>query len=187
MPRCLLISLLLSLVAGTASADEKVRFDDENEDAHRTAAFSRAVGALPIDPVDGDQVRVWYYAFWSGEIKVRGYIATRKGVYRCRLSYKHGAEDIVVHSGGSCSGPRRHPERIDKVMALMSEVAKFDGTTVGCDTLDGWGADIEGIFEGKRFVFSAMNTQDCTKTDKDAALADHFFELVNAAYDNKDE
>lgn len=186
MRRWWLSPLLLCLVAGMASADEKVRFDDPNEDAHRTAAFNRAVGALPIDPVDGDQVRVWFYAYWSGEIRVTGYIVTRKGVYQCKLRYTHGAEAIVVHRGGSCSRPHRYPERLDKVLALMGDAAKFDGKTILCEVMDGWGADIEGIFEGKRFAFTAANTNECTDTDPDAARADVFLDLVAAAYSKDD-
>jgi hypothetical protein len=187
MRRSLPFSVLLCLLAGTAFADERVRFDDPNEAAHRAAAFNRAVGALPIDPVDGNQIRVWFYAYWSGEIKVTGYIVTSKGVWRCKLEYEHGAEDIRVHRGGSCNGPHRYAERLDKVIALIGEASKFNGQTVLCKVFDGWGATIEGNFEGKPFVFTADNTDECTDTNPEAARVNEFLDLVSAAYSKKDE
>jgi len=92
-----------------------------------------------------------------------------------------------VHRGGHCSGPRRHPERIEKVMALMSDFAKLDGQIVSCPILDGWGANIEGIFQGKPFAFVASNTDDCAAANQDAARASQLLDLVAAAYDKDDQ
>jgi hypothetical protein len=175
------------VAASAAAGDTIVSFDDPDVEAKRNAAFNRAVGALPIDPRDGDQVRVWFFAYWSGEMKVRGYIVTRKGVWRCTLGYKHREDDYAIHSGGSCSGPRRYPERIDAIMALMKDISKLKGADAVCPVLDGWGANVEGIFDGKPFAFEAANTDGCTDTDKNAALANEFLDLLNAAYTNKDD
>ena len=183
----LLTSVFLSAATSAAAADIIVRFDDPDEHAKRAAAFESAVSALPIDPADGDQVRVWFYPFWSGELKATGYIVTRQGVWRCVAKYKHRAEDIAVHKSGKCAGPRRYPERIDRVMALMADAAKPDKEKAYCETMDGWGAEIDGLFEGRRFAFSAMNTQDCTDTNPVAARVDQFLNTVSGAWLKKDE
>ena len=187
MRRALIASLLLSFAVNAFARDIIVRFDDPNEDAARTAAFNEAVGALPMDAADGDQVRVWFYAFWSGEIKVTGYIVTRKGVWRCVLGYKHRAEDIAVHTGGNCGGPRRNTERIDKVMALMADAALPDKEKAYCEVMDGWGASVEGMFEGRRFAFTSMNTDECTDSNPVAARVELFLQTVSGAWNRKDE
>ena len=182
----LLTSTILAAMKA-AAGDIIVRFDDPNEQATRRAAFEVAAGALPIDPVDGDQVRVWFYPYWSGELKATGYIVTRKGVWRCVVRYKHREHDIAVHKSGHCAGPRRYAERIDKVMALMPDAALPDKERASCGDLDGWGAIVDGIFEGKRFAFSADNTNTCTDTNPVAARVDHFFNTVSGAWLKKDE
>jgi hypothetical protein len=190
MRRVVLALLLTSTILASMNAsggDIIVRFDDPDEPAKRTAAFERAASAMPIDPADGDQVRVWFFPYWSGELKATGYIVTRKGVWRCVVRYKHRAEDIAVHSGGKCSGPHRYPERIDRVMALMEDAAKPDKEKAYCEVMDGWGAEIHGIYAGSRFAFSAMNTGECTDTNPVAARVDHFLNMVSAAWLKKDE
>jgi hypothetical protein len=141
------------------------------------------VGALPIDPRDGDQVRIWFEDVMGGH--VTGYIVTRKGVWRCRLRYSNdNGEYIVVHRG-NCGGPHRYADRIAKPMALMADAAKLDGRSFACGVMDGWQAEIEGIFEGKPFSFDASNTNECK--GQEIEWVDAFLDTLHAAWLKKDE
>lgn len=181
----LALSSILCCLAGAAFADEKLYFHDEAFSAKETAAFTRAVGALPIEPKDGDQIRVWFDSVMNG--RVTGYIVTSKGAWRCKLRYSNDNGQYIVVHHGNCSGPRRYPERISKVMALMSDAATFDGKGAHCEVMDGWQANIEGMFAGKPFAFGASNTDECTDTNEDARHVDAFVDLVAAAFYKKDD
>jgi hypothetical protein len=181
--RALYFALILGLVTGSAGSREIVRFDEENHQAHYVAAMTRAVGALPIDPKDGDQVRVWYNNPMGRS--ARGYILTRKGVWRCSLRYQNDNGRYLVFNGGSCSGPHRYDARLAKPLAQLADAAKLDGKSLQCGTMDGWEADVVGIFEGKPFAFYAANTLDCKEAE--TIWAGEFLELVAGAYYKNDD
>ena len=177
----LLVAMMFCL-AGRVDAREIVRFDEQNHHAHYLAAITRAVGALPIDPNDGDQIRVWYDNPMGRS--VRGYILTRKGVWRCSLRYKNDNGRYLVFNGGSCGGPHRYEARLAIPLAQLADAAKLDGKSLQCGTMDGWEANVEGIFEGRPFAFYAANTQDCK--EEETRWAGEFLELVASAYYKKD-
>ena len=54
----LLVTFVICLAVQAVSAREIVRFDEETHHAHYMTAIQRAAGVLPINPKDGDQVRV---------------------------------------------------------------------------------------------------------------------------------
>jgi len=180
--RILLTSLVFCLTAQAACAREIVRFHEEGYHAHYMAAIRRAAGVLPIDPKDGDQIRVWFNDPMGRHL--RGFILTRKGAWRCSLRYQNDNGDYLVFDGGTCSGPRRYEERLAEPLAQLAEAAKLDGKTLQCGTMDGWEANVEGIFEGKPFAFYAANTQDCK--DPEILWAGDFLDLVAGAYWKKD-
>jgi len=181
-----LCGFLLLAMCDVAVADEKVWFNEEGYGAHKIVAYNQAVGALPLDPKDGNQVRVWFDDVMGG--RITGFIVARKGVWRCRLRVTNdNGEYIVVHRG-ECSGPRKYPERIERVMALMGDAAKLEvEEKLHCDVMDGWQASVEGMFEGQRFAFDASNTDECSDTNPAAARADRFLDMVAAAWQKKDE
>lgn len=179
----LLMTIVLGVAAQSVSARELVRFDEEDYKAHYLAAIRRAAGVLPIDPRDGDQVRVWFDNPMGRSIQ--GFILTRKGVWRCSLRYQNDNGEYLVFSGGTCGGPRRYDDRLAKPLAQFAAAAKLDGKSLQCGTMDGWEADVEGIFEGKPFAFYAANTQDCE--DPEIRWAGDFLDLVAAAYKKTDD
>jgi hypothetical protein len=181
--RTLLMTMVFCLAVHVASAREVVRFHEDDYKAHLMAAITRAAGALPIDPKDGDQVRVWFNSPMGRSI--RGFILTRKGVWRCSLRYQNDNGEYLVFDGGTCAGPRRFEARLAKPLAQLAEAARLDGKILECGTMDGWTADVEGIFEGKRFAFYAANTQDCE--EEEIRWAGDFLDLVAAAYYKKDD
>jgi hypothetical protein len=177
----LVFSLCMFAVAGRAG--EKVSFGEGDLGASMVAAFTRAVGALPLDPKDGDQVRVWFDSVMTRH--ATGFIVTRKGVWRCSLRYENDNGEYIVVNRGTCRGPHRYTERIAKPMALLAQAAKLDGKSFACEVFDGWEAQIEGIHEGKRFGFHAANTQEC-KTEP-IPWVDAFLDTVAGAWSKKDD
>jgi hypothetical protein len=173
--------LVFGMVA--ARANERLTFGEEGYEVHWRTAITQAVGALPIDPKDGDQIRVWFDNVMGME--VTGYIVTRDGAWLCRLQYENNNGDYIVVHSGKCSGKHRYPARIAKAMELLAAAPRFDGKNVGCETMDGWQADVEGIFDGKRFVFTAMNTNDCK--GEEVELVDALVNAVSHAFYKHDE
>ncbi|HEX6398635.1 MAG TPA: hypothetical protein VFZ95_14525 [Steroidobacteraceae bacterium] len=166
----------------TAFAGEKVYFSEEDHAAHLAAAFSRAVSALPLDPKDGNQVRIWFTPYWSGRLAVTGYIVSGKGVYRCSASYNNDNGRYLVVNRGTCSGARNYPERLARALASIPELVKHKDHA-SCDTLDGGGAEIEGIVDGEKFHFTAMNSHDCDEAKPVAEILD----LLSNSYYEKDQ
>lgn len=154
-------------------------FGVENYDELEIAAYSRAVSATPMDPRDGNQVRVWTMGYWSGRMPITGYILTHAGAYRCQLSYTNDTGKFIEIHRGHCRGPRKYAERLAKALAVLPELAKFDGGEVSCQVFDGWGALVEGIVDGKRFSFSASNPDACEAGKSLNAMIDL---IANAYY-----
>lgn len=180
----LLTTVVICLAAQCVHAREIVRFAEDDYKVHYRAAVERASGVLPIDSRDGDQVRVWFDNPMGRSI--RGFILTRKGVWRCSLRYQNdNGEYLVFNRSGTCSGPRRHDVELAKALAQLAEAAKLDGKILECGTMDGWEADVEGIFEGKPFAFYAANTQDCEEPE--IRWAGDFLDLVAGAYQKQDD
>jgi len=177
------MALLLSGWQTTAAAGERVYFGEDNEKEHFIAALSRAVYALPIDPKDGDQVRVWFMPYWSGRMTIIGYIVTTKGVYRCRLSYNNDNGEYLEVNRGQCSGARNYPERLAKALAALPELVEHKDHA-SCETMDGGGADIDGIVGGVRFQFTASNSHDCDEAKPVAEILDL---LANSYYKEDQE
>jgi len=180
--RCLPILLLACAWQSVALASERVYFSEDDESAHLVAAFSRAVYALPIDPKDGDQVRIWFMPYWSGRMKVTGYIVSGKGVYRCSLTYDNDNGEYLRVNRGQCSGARNYPERLSKALASLPELVKHSDHP-SCGTMDGGGAEIEGIVGGQRFQFTAMNSHDCDEAKPVAEILD----LLSNSYYKEDQ
>jgi hypothetical protein len=178
-----LLAIAGCLVAHVASPHEIVTFGEEGYSAHRMAAIRRAAGVLPMDPKDGDQVRVWFDSPLGASI--RGFILTRQGVWRCSLRYQNDNGKYLVFDGGTCGGPRLYKDRLVPPLAQLAQAAKLDGKILQCGIWDGWVANVEGIFEGKPFAFYAANTQDCE--DAEIRWAGDFLDLVAAAYQKKDD
>jgi hypothetical protein len=181
MWRALSFALFLGLATGIACAREKVMFGEDEFDAHLLKSFTEAVGALPIDPKDGDQVRVWFEDVMGGH--VQGYFVTSKGAWHCKLRYDNTGKALVVNRG-DCAGPHRYAERIARPMALLAEAAKFRGKVFECGVMDGWQAEIEGIVDGKPFRFSAANTGECK--GEEIEWVDNFLDTVAMAWFRKD-
>lgn len=182
MRRIFLIPLLACSWHAAAVAGERVHFDEENYAEHMLAAYSRAVHLEPMEPRNGNQVRVWVRGYWSGRMAITGYIVTEKGVNRCRLSYNNDNGKYMVVNRGSCSGARNYPERLAKALASLPELARHNSKNASCDTMDGWGADIEGIVDGQRFQFTASNPDDC----ESARPVNVILELLENAYYKED-
>jgi hypothetical protein len=178
-----LLATVCGLLAQVASSHDIVTFGDDDFSEHRMAAIRRAAGVLPMDPKDGDQVRVWFDNPLGASI--RGFILTRQGVWRCSLRYQNDNGRYLVFDGGTCGGPHLYKDRLAAPLAQLAQAAKLDGKTLQCGTMDGWTANIEGIFEGKPFAFYAANTQDCE--DAEIRWAGDFLDLVAAAYQKKDD
>lgn len=145
--------------ADRAGTFEKIHFGDENFKSKWLAAVMQSAGVLPIDPRDGDQVRIWYDNVMGR--KMTGYIVTKRGVWRCRVDYRNDNGEYMVAGKGYCGTERKRPEKLAKALTRFPEGPDFDGKFFGCGTLDGWDADIEGIVGGKRFAFQASNTNGC--------------------------
>jgi hypothetical protein len=182
MKRWLPMLLLACGWHAAAVAREIVYFGEENYREHLLTAYSRAVSAKPMDANEGDQVRVWVMGYWSGRMSITGYIVTEKGVSRCRLSYNNDNGKYMVVNRGRCSGARNYPERLAQALAALPELAKHATEGASCETMDGWGADIEGMVDGKRFQFTASNPQDCESGRPVARM----LELIENSYYKKD-
>jgi hypothetical protein len=177
----LLRTLFAFTLLGSAVAGERVYFDEQNYKEHEIAAYNRAVKAVPIDPRDGNQARVWMMGYWSRRMQITGYILTAKGVYRCKLSYNNDNGKYMVINPGQCAGPRMYPEKLQKALAALPELAKHDSESASCEVMDGWGADIEGMVDGKRFQFTASNPDEC----ESAKPVNAILELIESAYYKK--
>lgn len=179
--------LSILLIAGgwqaAAVARELVYFSEDNYQDHLVAAFSRAVYAQPLDPRDGNQVRIWFTPYWSGRLPVTGYIVTGNGVYRCKLSFNNDNGEYLVVNRGQCSGARNYPDRLAKALASIPDLASHRDRA-SCPTMDGGGAEIEGIVDGKRFQFTAANSHDCEEGQPVAAILEL---LANSCYKEDQE
>jgi len=169
--------------AAAAHANEHLTFGEDGYRVHWRAAVTQAVGALPIDPKDGDQIRVWFDNVMGGRVK--GYIVTRDGAWLCRLEYENNNGEYIVVHGGRCSGKHRYPARIAKAMELLAAAPRFDGKIVACDVWDGWQAEVEGIVDGKRFAFTAVNTSECK--GEEVELVNELVDAVGGAFYKHDE
>lgn len=168
------LSWLIPAVAG-----ERIHFDEEGYEARLYAAYARAVKARPMDPKDGNQIRVWRLPYKGGRSGITGYILTNEGVYRCRLTCDNSTGKYLVINPGICKGPRKIPGRLARAMATLPDIAKYASSVNSCGTFDGGGADVEGIVDGKHFQFTAMNPHDC---DEARPLAEMLDRIV-AAYE----
>jgi hypothetical protein len=175
------------LCAAVARADVFVSFDQDDYRSALVAAYSRQAGLNPIDPVDGDQVRVWYMGFPGTHPTVTGYVVTSTGVYRCRVKADLENDGVRVHRG-QCSTKRRYPERLAAALARFGEGPGFDGKQLLCPVFDGWEADVEGLVGGKRFAFIAGNTNECAEKDGgDIAQVDSWLDAMSGAYYKDDD
>jgi hypothetical protein len=124
---------------------------------------------------------VWIRGYWSGRMPITGYIVNSNGVSRCKLSYNNDTGKYLVINRGYCGAPRNDPERLATVLASLPELVAFDTKRASCEVMDGWGADIEGVVDGKHFQFSTSNPDACeTAKPVQATL-----ELIESAYDEK--
>ena len=182
--RHLACTLTLSGVLVTALAGERIDFGSDNYRDVEVAAYSRAVHLPAIDPTGGNQIRAWFMGYWSGHMPFKGYVLTAKGAARCKLSYDNDNGNYIVINRGSCGPAIVHQERLGAAMAALPEMAKLDGQTIECGTMDGGGATVEGVYDGKLFRFTADNVDTCEgeKFRKVAAMLD----LITAAYYGKD-
>ena len=181
----MMLALVLSC-AGVARADQFVSFDEADRQA-MLAAYNKAAGLNPVNAADGDQVRVWYMGFPGVHPTATGYVVTKDGVYRCRVKTDIKNDGIWVRSG-QCGTRRHYPERLARALARFGEGPAFDGKGFGCEVMDGWQADVEGIVGGKRFRFEASNTNECAATKGGAiAQVDSWLGAMSGAYYKSDE
>jgi len=167
-----------------AAAGERVYFTlDDNDDLY-LGAYSRAVKLPPLDPAKGNQVRAWFMGYWSGRMPITGYVLSAQGARRCKLSYNNDNGEFIVINPGHCSGPRAYPERLEAAMATLPELAALDGQTIECGTMDGRGALLEGIYDGKRFRLEAQNVWSCEGESYRNVAA--MLDSISGAYYEKD-
>ena len=137
------------------------------------AVGGRSTTSGTFDPFGGlhDPWQVLLDTAASGRLAVTGYIVTGKGVYRCSASYNNDNGRYLVVNRGRCSGARNYPERLARALASIPELVKHKDHA-SCDTMDGGGAEIEGILDGEKFHFTAMNSHDCDEARPVAEILD---------------
>jgi len=180
------ILALLWSWAGAVRADQFVSFYQQDYPRMKLTAFNKAAGLNPLDAADGDQVRVWYMGFPSVHPTATAYIVTKSGVYRCRVKTDLRDGGMWVRSG-QCGTRRHYPERLTAALARQAEGPGFDGKVFGCDVMDGWEADVEGIVGGKPFRFTASNTNECAGQGGEIAQVDSWLDLMRGAYYKSDD
>jgi len=166
-----------------AGAHKKVYFHDDDFQAKWLAAITQSAGVLPIDPRDGDQVRIWYDNVMGR--RITGYVVTKHGAWRCQAVYRNDNGEYVVAGTGSCGTPRKRADKLARALARFSEGPEFDGKSFSCGTLDGWDAHIEGIVGGKHFTFYASNTDGCE--DLEIKQVDSWLDDIAGAWFKDDD
>jgi hypothetical protein len=113
--------------------------------------FARLFGLAPLSPDGLDELRVWSEEYVFGNTK--GIIVT--------------PERITVHEvqDAAPGKPRRHGVREtpqpSPVFGEMNYLSGLNGVEWFCPAADGGALFVEGLHNGKRFTFSAINAHVC--------------------------
>lgn len=118
------INLLLGI--SPLFAAEMISFGAVDRNALELAAYERAVRISPVDPKDGDQVRIWYVNLLDD--RVNGFLVTRKGARKCVLPIESDADGVAIERG-RCTSLRPHRAEAARALDLLKEVAKLNGAS----------------------------------------------------------
>lgn len=171
-------SVVLLLIATPLFADETISFGAVDGEVRELAAYERAVRIRPVDPEDGDQVRIWYVDVMGG--RVNGFLVTTEGTRKCALRYDQHADGRTIKRG-RCGSLRPHREEAARALGFLKEVVKLNGKSVLCPILDGWNGNVSGVVAGQKFQISIGNNDQCD--DPDSQLINRLSEFIEISFD----
>jgi hypothetical protein len=87
---------------------------------------------------------------------VSGLIVSREGTFKCLASSTYANGEIKL-SGARCKQWRK----ATVALSAIAELAPLDGKQWDCDADDGVDVYVEGVHDGRRFMFRVSNPGFC--------------------------
>jgi hypothetical protein len=151
--------VLLLLTINVASAQEPNDIRDLGRLRLQLSLLANAAHLHPLSESGADEIRIWFDNYMAGQ--TTGYIVRDGHIGRCkaRFYYNNGTSQYEVRDMSCVGGLARR--RAADAFDLVDSVRTFNGKSIACGVLDGWGALIEGVRSGHMFIVEADNPDQC--------------------------
>ena len=176
--RLLLVSCLLLALGGPSHANEPVYVQllDKNATVVHTLTdseyvelqksldvFSSSAGLGAIHDGDKEEIRVWMsvatFDPTTEGVETVGLVAANNSVLVCRV---RGPVASKGHAGQRRYCKVNSKGNYEEVHAMIGDLANLRARDISCGVLDGYWVDIDGVYDGRRFSFSASNPDYCS-------------------------
>jgi hypothetical protein len=175
----ILLPLLLGpLLSQNGFADEWVRRMNSNAQRPLLDAYARATGIPTLSANSGDTLRIWSADVMTAHLL--GIIASSGNkLLECRTRYDW-REDGVSVKGGHCHATEHHGD-LTRALAMLAELATFDGREIDCGVMDGESVYVEGVISGRVFSFYSGNPSLCSDDASKAVTKAREYLLVGGS------
>jgi hypothetical protein len=156
--RSALMILLLPTI-NVAFAQEAKDIPDLGRLRLQLSMLANAAHLQPLSESSADEIRVWFEDYMAG--RTTGYIVRDGRIGRCKASFYYNNEKSQYEVRAmSCTRSLVQRKAAD-AFDLIDSVRSFNGKSIECGVLDGWGALIEGVRSRHIFIIEAGNPDQC--------------------------
>ena len=133
-----------------------------HEERNRADEYARVSNLTVLQDGNHSEIRFWVSAATfdpsTNGIATFGYVLTDEDSRMCSIAYSGKS---TVPKSGQCKhySPQRERQR---TLADLVQLSTFSDFSIDCDVLDGAWVLIDAVSNGKRFVLSANNPQNCS-------------------------